>query len=577
MRLPVADSRTTLRRLAGLVRQYRGSFALVIGLQVVVAGLGAAAPMIVGRAIDSVAAGTTVAHIRIVVVALIALVVAQALLGYVAGLRAYALSERILDHLRRRLVWTVTHLPLGTVEAAGAGDLIGRTTHDVDRVSFFLQGAFGNVLMVTLTVVVTLAAAIATDVVLGAVVAAACVPIFFTVRFYLRRAVPAYLAASAVHAGMSGLVAETVEQAGTADAMRLRRSRAGRMDTLIREHWRNELYTGWVRSLYIFMNHLVISAPTIVALAVGAFLIGAGQATYGTVTAVVLYSAQLRMPMWTLGWWFDEMQFALAGFARIFGVEDALGSGEQGGGSVPKGHEVTIDGVHFAYREGQDVLRDVTMSIRQGETVAIVGPSGAGKSTLGRLVAGINEPTRGSVRIGGAEVSGIDEARLHSTVAMVTQEHHVFVGTVADNLRLAKSEATEADMRRALAAVEATWVEDLDEGLNTKVGSGFLALTPPQAQQLALARIILLNPGVLVLDEATSLLDPTAARSLERTLGRVLAGRTVISIAHRLYTAHDADRIAVMIDGRVVEMGSHDELVARGGEYAALWRAWQQD
>ena len=212
-----------------------------------------------------------------------------------------------------------------------------------------------------------------------------------------------------------------------------------------------------------------------------------------------------------------------------------------------------------------------------GRFITIEGIDGAGKSTLGRLVAGINPPSSGAVNIGGAAVTCIPEKERHAVVSLVTQEHHVFVGSVTDNLRLAREDATEAQMREALEAVEAGWVFDLPEGMETKVGSGGKLLSPAEAQQIALARIVLLDPGMLVLDEATSLLDPTAARSLERALARVLEGRTVISIAHRLYTAHDADRVAVMIDGDLAELGTHDELVARGGEYAKLWQTWQQD
>ena len=531
----------------------------------------------------------------------------------------------------------VTSLPLGTVEAAGSGDMIGRTTHDVDRVSFFIEGAVSRLFMTVLTIAATLVAIFVANPLLGGVVVLTAAPIFFTVRFYVRRGVPAYLAASAISAGMSGVASETVEQSTTADAMRLGRVRAERMDTLIYEYWRNEVYTGWVRMLFIVMNQLVTYLPVVTALALGGYMIGIGQTTYGTVTAIVLYASQLRYPLWTFSWWADEFQFAMAALARIFGVEEASEtdaceeSGESGGvreagaGSVrdtgesgagasgahdtgesgreareePNAARVSgaaagaeaagpdssggidaalyIEDVHFAYREGQDVLHGVTLDVDGGETVAIVGPSGAGKSTLGRLIAGINAPAAGSVRIGRAEVSSMPESALHTAVAMVTQEHHVFLGSLAHNMRLAKRDATDEEIRSALEAVEATWVDDLKDGLETKIGSGGLALTPPQAQQLALARIVLLDPAVLVLDEATSQLNPTEARSLERALGRVLKGRTVVSIAHRLYTAHDADRVAVMIDGRVAEYGSHDELTARGGEYAALWNAWQSD
>ena len=632
MRLPVADTRTAMRKLLGLIADRKAEFAVVFTLQTALAVVGVVTPTVVGRAVDAVAAGTTSSYIRNAIVFIAVVVVIQAILGYAASLRAYVFSQKILAVLRERVVRAVTSLPLGTVEAAGSGDMIGRTTHDVDRVSFFVEGAVSRLFMTVLTIAATLVAIFVANPLLGGVVVLTAAPIFFTVRFYVRRGVPAYLAASAISAGMSGVASETVEQSTTADAMRLGRVRAERMDTLIYEYWRNEVYTGWVRMLFIVMNQLVTYLPVVTGLALGGYMIGIGQTTYGTVTAIVLYASQLRYPLWTFSWWADEFQFAMAALARIFGVEEASETGadeesgesggvrEAGAGSVrdtgesgphdtgesgreareePSAARVSgaaagaeaagpdssggidaalyIEDVHFAYREGQDVLHGVTLDVDGGETVAIVGPSGAGKSTLGRLIAGINAPAAGSVRIGRSEVSSMPESALHAAVAMVTQEHHVFLGSLAHNMRLAKRDATDEEIRNALEAVEATWVDDLEDGLETKIGSGGLALTPPQAQQLALARIVLLDPAVLVLDEATSQLNPTEARSLERALGRVLEGRTVVSIAHRLYTAHDADRVAVMIDGRVAEYGSHDELTARGGEYAALWNAWQSD
>ena len=222
------------------------------------------------------------------------------------------------------------------------------------------------------------------------------------------------------------------------------------------------------------------------------------------------------------------------------------------------------------------VLRNINLEIAEGERVVVCGPSGSGKSTLGRLVAGINRPRVGEVTVGGVDVMDLPLDRLRTEVALVTQEHHVFVGSVRDNVVLAReTTASDGEVEQALRAVDAWgWVSKLPGGLHAELGHGKTPLSPAQAQQVALARLIVADPHTLVLDEATSLIDPHTARHLEGSMTALLSDRSVVAIAHRLHTAHDADRIAVVIDGRIAEFGSHDELLAADGEYAHLWRTW---
>ncbi len=272
--------------------------------------------------------------------------------------------------------------------------------------------------------------------------------------------------------------------------------------------------------------------------------------------------------------WYDELQVGQASLARLVGVQE-VPDAETDDDLVPLDDRLVVDDVRFGYRAGRDVLHGIDLDVAPGERLALVGPSGAGKSTLGRLLAGIYAPRTGTVEMGGAALSRMPAETVRTQVALVNQEHHVFVGTMRDNLLLARPGADDGALLVALAAVDAMpWVAELSDGLDTTVGTGGHGLAPGQSQQLALARLILADPHTLVLDEATSLLDPRAARHLERSLDAVLEGRTVIAIAHRLHTAYDADRIAVVDGGRITELGSHHELVAADGAYAALWRSW---
>ena len=317
--------------------------------------------------------------------------------------------------------------------------------------------------------------------------------------------------------------------------------------------------------------------PISAVLLAGGLLYIDGHATLAQVTAAVLYTQMLVEPVDLLLMWFDELQTGQASLARLLGIHD-VPDPDTDDSVEPQTDEIEARNVRFAYRGDRDVLHGVDLDVAPGSRVAVVGPSGAGKSTLGRLLAGIHGPRTGHVTMGGVALAGMPAETVRRHVALVTQEHHVFVGTMRDNIRLAQPGATDEEVLAALTAVDAGgWVNELPDGLDTLVGAGALKLTPAQAQQVALARLVLADPHTLVLDEATSLLDPRAARHLERSLGAVLDGRTVVAIAHRLHTAHDADVVAVVEGGKVTEYGSHDDLVRAGGPYAALWHSWQDE
>jgi len=394
-------------------------------------------------------------------------------------------------------------------------------------------------------------------------------------RWFLRRARDGYLRMGASYADIAETLGETVTGARTVEALSIADRRGEAMAEAIAAAYAAERNTLRLRTVYLPIADVAYILPTVATLVVGGLLHLGGVVGLAAATTAILYAQQLIGPVDRMLYWTNELQTGGASLARLLGVR---------GSSAARRHQVTdsrpvspgiaLRSVAFAYREGRDVVHDLTLDIRPGEHLAIVGPTGAGKSTLGLLLAGIHPPRAGTITLGGVPLSELPFEELRGQVALVTQEHHVFHGTLRDNLTLARPDADDAALEAALRAVDA-WEWAADAGLDATVGPGGSTLSPAQVQQTALARLILADPHTLVLDEATSLLAPRAARHLERSLASVLAGRTVVAIAHRLHTAHDADRVVVMNEGRITEIGSHDELIEKHGEYAALWRSWQ--
>jgi ABC-type multidrug transport system fused ATPase/permease subunit len=575
--LPVATSAQVWAQTKRLLAEHRRALLGMLALNAVAALAGLAGPRLLGELVGSLQDGTTRDHIDRIALLLAAALLAQSVLTWLARRAGFVLGETVFAGLREGYLARVLALPLSTVERAGTGDLVTRSTGDVEALARTVRFAVPEVLVATVTVALTVVAAFLTDPLVALPMLAGAPLIALGTRWYLRRAPQGYLAEREAYAEYNGSLAETVDGARTVEALALAPRRIATIEGDMARAHAAERYTLRLRTLWFPTMEIAYAVPVTLSLLWGGWLLAGGHTSLAAVTAVTLYAVQIVDPVDRLISWLDEVQVGATALARILGVElvpdDRTATDER-----PADEHVRVEDVRFAYREGRDVLHGIDLDVRPGERLAVVGPSGAGKSTLGRLLAGVHPPRTGRVSVGDVPLVDLPLDDLRGHVVLVTQEHHVFVGTVAENLLLARPDATERDLWDALAAVDALdWVLALPDGLATEVGSGGRPVTPAQAQQLALARIVLADPHTLVLDEATSLIDPRSARHLERSLGAVLHGRTVVAIAHRLHTAHDADRVAVVEGGLVTELGSHHELVAEGGAYAALWESWSTD
>ncbi|WP_328898889.1 ABC transporter ATP-binding protein/permease [Streptomyces sp. NBC_00441] len=539
--------------------------------------------LLLGQVVDGVVDGGS----RTVLVRVGALMVAAALLGAAATAASTYLIGRLgadlLATLREGAVRAVLGMPSARLEQVGRGDVLSRVGDDVAVLSRGIRSAVPTVFSAGVLVAIATVGMFGLDWRLGLAGAGALPAYALALRWYLPRSAPLYRKQRAAQADRAQALISGLNGIDTVRAYRLEGAFREKVTT---ESWRVrdlgvEVFRFFGR--FVGRENRAEFIGLVLILLVGYALLEGDAATLGEVAAAPLMFHRLFTPLGAIMFTFDEAQKSGASLTRLVGVlgedtEERLVGDPEVTPAQEVPYRVAVEGLTYRYPGTEEpVLHDVGLTIPAGGSLALVGATGAGKSTLAALIAGIGTPESGSVRIGTTDLADVDEAGARALVSILTQETHVFSGPLADDLRLSAPGASEAELLDALRTVGAAdWVGALPEGLRTAVGEGGERLDVTKVAQIALARLVLARSPVVVLDESTAEAGSEGAAELERAVLAACAGRTTLFVAHRLTQAMAADRIAVLDAGRVVEQGSHQELVVLGGRYARLWRAWRE-
>ena len=578
--LDLAETGRVLRRTARMLLPYRKRGLGAVGLLLTWTLALLAGPVLVKRAIDS---GIEVGD---------GSVVNQSVAGYVlAAIVAYVtyrfgilnlarVGENFLRDLRNRVFRHMLSQPMSFYDRNKAGVLVSRMTSDIDSLAELVQ--YGLLMFISATLLLSLS--IVLLFLLSwqlTLILLVVIPILVPASMKFKRdSNAAYLVVRDEIAGTLSSLQEGFSGVRVVQAFAREDVESGRFSETNNRLYRSHMSSVKIAAWYLPIVDFTGIFTTALAVGIGGLMVRDGRMTLGTVVAFVLLLSNLFEPVQQLSQLFNMLQSATASLAKLFGLLDTPADLAEvpDASPLPERGQLVVRGVTFAYgSSGPEVLSNIGITVADGERLALVGPTGAGKSTLAKLMARLYDPTDGSVTFGGMDLRQASMASLRERIVVVPQEGFLFAGSVADNIAMARPGSTVDDVEEALRRIGA-WdrIAALPDGLHTVVRERGSRLSAGERQLVSLARAAMVDPAVLVLDEATSSLDPGTEVLVESAMEVLMAERTVIVIAHRLSTSERSDRVGVVDDGRLVELGTHDELVAAGGAYSELFEAWQR-